>query len=84
MCDDVQSSVSWLTRASPFHRAGGRHSRRAPQRPLKRGLTQPLEEVSAVLVEHFPATGRTDNANELPDAPALPGFFAQRPCGLQG
>ena len=35
------------------------------------GLTQALEEVSAVLVEHFPATGSTDNPNELPDAPVL-------------
>jgi len=24
-----------------------------------------------VLVEHFPATGSTDNPNELPDAPVL-------------
>ena len=35
------------------------------------GLTQAIEEVSAVLVEHFPATGSTENPNELPDAPVL-------------
>ena len=33
------------------------------------GLTHALEEVSAVLVEHFPATAGTDNPNELPDGP---------------
>ena len=39
------------------------------------GLTQALEEVSAVLVEHFPAWDAAgapqDNPNELPDAPVL-------------
>ena len=39
------------------------------------GLTQALEEVSAVLVEHFPtmdAAGASQpNPNELPDAPVL-------------
>jgi uncharacterized membrane protein len=35
------------------------------------GLTQALEEVSALLVEHFPlAEGETDR-NELPDAPVI-------------
>lgn len=33
------------------------------------GLTQALEEVSAILVQHFPAQG--ENANELPDEPVL-------------
>jgi hypothetical protein len=33
------------------------------------GLTQALEEVSAILVRHFPASGA--NANELPDEPVL-------------
>lgn len=33
------------------------------------GLTQALEEVSAILVRHFPAQG--ENANELPDEPVL-------------
>lgn len=33
------------------------------------GLTQALEEVSAILVRHFPADG--ENANELPDEPVL-------------
>ena len=39
------------------------------------GLTQALEEVSAVLVEHFPAMDAAGasqpNPNELPDAPVL-------------
>lgn len=39
------------------------------------GLTQALEEVSAVLVEHFPAMDASGvsqpNPNELPDAPVL-------------
>ena len=32
------------------------------------GLTQALEEVSALLVEHFPADAHTPNPDELPDA----------------
>jgi uncharacterized membrane protein len=35
------------------------------------GLTQALEEVSALLVQHFPAQGSAANANELPDEPVL-------------
>ena len=35
------------------------------------GLTQALEEVSALLVAHFPAQAGAANANELPDAPVL-------------
>jgi uncharacterized membrane protein len=35
------------------------------------GLTQALEEVSALLVAHFPAPGGADNVNELPDEPLL-------------
>ena len=35
------------------------------------GLTQALEEVSALLVQHFPAAPGAANANELPDAPVL-------------
>lgn len=34
------------------------------------GLTQALEEVSALLVKHFPARGEA-NDNELPDEPVL-------------
>ena len=37
------------------------------------GLTQALSEVSALLVEHFPATEGVDRPNELPDAPVIPG-----------
>ena len=35
------------------------------------GLTQALEEVSALLVQHFPAAPGAANVNELPDAPVL-------------
>ena len=35
------------------------------------GLTQALEEVSALLVQHFPAAPGQANANELPDEPVL-------------
>ena len=35
------------------------------------GLTQALEEVSALLVAHFPLAFGTVNANELPDEPVL-------------
>jgi uncharacterized membrane protein len=35
------------------------------------GLTQALEEVSALLVQHFPAGTHGANANELPDEPVL-------------
>ena len=35
------------------------------------GLTQALGEVSAVLVQHFPADGSNPNPNELDDRPVL-------------
>ena len=35
------------------------------------GLTQALEEVSALLVQHFPSRLQDANLNELPDEPAL-------------
>ena len=35
------------------------------------GLTQALEEVSALLVQHFPLAEGAVNANELPDEPVL-------------
>ena len=35
------------------------------------GLTQALEEVSALLVEHFPRAAGDADTNELPDAPSL-------------
>jgi uncharacterized membrane protein len=38
---------------------------------LEDGLTQALEEVSALLVEHFPVQPGERNRNELPDAPVL-------------
>jgi uncharacterized membrane protein len=35
------------------------------------GITQALEEVSALLVRHFPASESEANDNELPDEPVL-------------
>jgi uncharacterized membrane protein len=35
------------------------------------GLTQALEEVSAVLVEHFPLAPGEEDSNQLPDDPVL-------------
>ncbi len=35
------------------------------------GLTQALEEVSALLVTHFPVAPGAQNSNELPDEPVL-------------
>ena len=35
------------------------------------GLTQALEEVSAVLVSNFPESADTAGPNELPDSPVL-------------
>ena len=35
------------------------------------GLTHALEEVSSLLVQHFPASPGAPNANELPDTPML-------------
>ena len=40
-------------------------------RRFEDGLTQALEEVSALLVEHFPLAEGERNANELPDEPVL-------------
>ena len=41
------------------------------ERRFEDGLTQALEEVSALLVAHFPVAEGQDNPNELPDAPVL-------------
>ncbi|MDB5846347.1 MAG: hypothetical protein JWP29_99 [Rhodoferax sp.] len=38
---------------------------------FEEGLTQALEEVSAVLVQHFPAEATGTRLNELPDAPVF-------------
>ena len=40
---------------------------------FEEGLTQALEEISAVLVEHFPVTPGEANPNELPDRPEVRG-----------
>jgi uncharacterized membrane protein len=41
------------------------------ERRFEDGLTEALAEVSALLVEHFPARHGEVDANELPDAPVL-------------
>ncbi len=41
------------------------------ERRFEDGLTQALEEVSAVLVEHCPLATGQSRANELPDEPAI-------------
>ena len=41
------------------------------ERRFEDGLTQALEEVSALLVQHFPAAAGQGNRNELPDEPVL-------------
>jgi uncharacterized membrane protein len=41
------------------------------ERRFEDGLTQALEEVSALLVEHFPLAEGQPDRNELPDAPVL-------------
>jgi uncharacterized membrane protein len=38
---------------------------------IEDGLTQALEEISAVLVQHFPLAAGDANPNELPDAPVI-------------
>ena len=38
---------------------------------FEQGLTQALEQVSALLVQHFPLVAGDANPNELPDAPIL-------------
>lgn len=38
---------------------------------FEEGLTQALEEISALLVQHFPLATGTANPDELPDAPVL-------------
>ena len=38
---------------------------------FEQGLTQALEEISAVLVQHFPLAADAPNPDELPDAPVL-------------
>jgi len=38
---------------------------------IEDGLTQALEEVSGLLVQHFPLNGDEADINELPDAPFL-------------
>ena len=40
-------------------------------RALEDGLTQALEEVSALQMTHFPRAGDARDSNELPDAPVV-------------
>jgi uncharacterized membrane protein len=41
------------------------------ERRFEEGLTQALEEVSALLIAHFPAQPGAPKANELPDEPVI-------------
>jgi len=56
----LQEWQAMLTRMGTAFRAGH----------FEEGLTQALEEVSARLVQHFPATN-ISNPNELPDTPVV-------------
>jgi uncharacterized membrane protein len=57
--------------AGEWQRIVGRMGNAFQQGRVEEGLTQALEEVSAMLVAHFPlAPGEADH-NELPDAPEL-------------
>ncbi len=49
----------------------GRMSQAFREARYEDGLTQALEEVSALLVRHFPQAEGIARANELPDRPAL-------------
>ena len=49
----------------------GRMGEAFRERRFEDGLTQAIDEVSALLVRHFPATAGESNPNELPDAPVL-------------
>jgi uncharacterized membrane protein len=49
----------------------GRMSAAFRQGRFEDGLTQALEEVSALLVEHFPLADGDADRNELPDAPVM-------------
>ena len=56
------SAAAWNAMVQRMARAFADHR-------FEDGLTQALEEVSAVLVEHFPAAPYGGNPNELPDGP---------------
>ena len=49
----------------------GRMSAAFKEGRFEDGLTQALEEVSALLVQHFPLEAGAANPNELPDEPVL-------------
>ncbi len=57
--------------AAEWHAIVGRMRSAFREGHFEDGLTQALEEVSALLVEHFPAQPGERNPNELPDAPVL-------------
>jgi TPM domain len=62
--NDVVSPAQWHTMVKHLG-AALREGR------FEDGLTQALEEVSAVMVKHFPADGSQPNPNELGDQPVL-------------
>ncbi|HVZ46800.1 MAG TPA: TPM domain-containing protein [Ramlibacter sp.] len=62
--DAQVSEASWreiVARMSDAFRAGR----------FEEGLTQAIDEVTALLVQHFPAEPGAANVNELPDEPVL-------------
>jgi uncharacterized membrane protein len=58
--NDVVSAVQWQAMASRLGAA-------LQAQQFEDGLTQALEELSALLVTHFPTQADTANSNELPD-----------------
>jgi len=57
--------------AGEWHRIVGRMGHAFKEGRVEDGLTQALEEVSALLVAHFPLAPGEANRNELPDEPVL-------------
>lgn len=54
-----------------WHRIVGRMGSAFKEGRIEDGLTQALEEVSALLVQHFPLGDGQADRNELPDEPVL-------------
>lgn len=65
--------VTWVEPASAWQDAVARLGKALKANHFEDGLTQALEEVSAVLVRHFPQTDAPaeGRVNELPDEPVL-------------
>jgi uncharacterized membrane protein len=57
--------------AGEWHRIVGRMGSAFKQGRIEEGLAQALDEVSALLVVHFPLAPGEPDRNELPDEPLL-------------